>query len=1152
MKNYMKSIMAVAALLLCSTVTQAGDVTVITQVDGQTSTAGGTATADKSSNISGGETVTITVTPNQGYYLNTITVVKTIDGSQAQTRAPGFSEPLTVTHASGSDVTGTATYTFVMPETGVDGVTYDAEVTVNFSQRTSIADATVTATGTFTYTGEAIVPKTITVKLGSTTLTVTTDYTLEISDNTDSGTATITATGVGTYTGTATGEFTIGQASIDAVTLDKTTLTYTGAEQTVTVTKVMAGDVELTADDYTVSGNKGTNAGTYTVTVTAKEGSNFTGSKTAEFTIGQATIDAVTLDKTTLDYTGAEQTVSVTKVMAGTIELTADDYTVSGNKSTNAGTYTVTVTAKDGSNFTGSKTAEFTIGQATIDAVTLDKTTLDYTGAEQSVTVTKVMAGTIELTADDYTVSGNKGTNAGTYTVTVTAKEGSNFTGSKTAEFTIGQATIDAVTLDKTTLDYTGAEQTVTVTKVMAGTIELTADDYTISGNKASDAGTYTVTVTAKDGSNFKAKATLAFDKDKAEATYGAAFTAPTLTKTPATLEGVTFKSSDTDVATVDNDGKVTIEGTGETVITASFAGNDNYEAAEASYTLTVNPGKMEVTAEGYEGTYDGQPHGITLNVPEGATVEYTFSGYLSDGTSVRGDWSTIAPTFTDAGEYTVEYRVMKDNDEDVEGDAKVIIYKAPVEITKEPTAIEGLVYTGEPQVLITAGECGTGGTMMYALNSITGDAWSENLPTATEAGTYTVYYSVSSDDDNHRYQGDTKSLTVTIAPKEEEPEPEPGENTYNLWIGGVQVTDQNKTNILGDGINKARFFFDDKSSQLVITNNQDASIAIESGLDELTIFLNGSEPSYLNRIWSNVGGREVIHEAKGKLTITTYPNIPGMLYLETDHLMGVIGYFSSLTIDESTNTVLMDPAGGSYDGALLTAEGEIAKSATIGQYIVPMTYETKTFPASNFLNPDGSDKDLSNTTVDNENKILLTANTEARNPDENDGYDSTDNSIVLNTTLTTKGVEQVAAEVVAGTLVPGTGDFARVFHGITFMVPDGSGEIYLNVSVENGYRLRVKVIGDTSGTYSTVRQSTTTAVINYQVSEASYVLVWLERDANYSREDTRGRRETAHGRVYSVRLVPEQVEEEIACLYGGRPVAAAGETEQNSNQHTI
>ena len=34
--------------------------------------------------------------------------------------------------------------------------------------------------------------------------------------------------------------------------------------------------------------------------------------------------------------------------------------------------------------------------------------------------------------------------------------------------------------------------------------------------------------------------------------------------------------------------------------------------------------------------------------------------------------------------------------------------------------------------------------------------------------------------------------------------------------------------------------------------------------------------------------------------------------------------------------------------------------------------------------------------------------------------------------------------------------------------------------------------------------------------------------------------------------LVPEQVEEEIACLYGGRPVAAAGETEQNSNQHTI
>lgn len=792
-------------------------------------------------------------------------------------------------------------------------------------------------------------------------------------------------------------------------------------------------------------------------------------------------------------------------------------------------------------------------GEASTAAAT-GTITASISGTTATLTVTPVEGNYIEI--DDISVVKTiDGANAQTRApgfeepIEIALSGTANPTGETTYTFTVTDDTFDyevtanfrklidisgaTVTLEESTFTYDGEEKKPKVSSVVVDGETLASDNYevTYSNNvnpAAADAATHpTVTIEAnklpysgkaeKAFTINKVEATLAFSKATAEATYGAAFTAPTLTKTPATLEGVTFKSSDTDVATVDADGKVTIVGEGETKITASFAGNDNYEAAEASYTLTVNPGKMEVTAEGFEGTYDGQPHGITLNAPEGAKVEYLINADTDE-------WSTNAPTFTDAGSYTVSYQVSKDNYETVEGEAIVEINKAPVEITKAPRAREGLTYTGYPQVLITAGECGTGGTMMYALNSIA-DAWSENLPTATEPGTYTVYYSVSSDDDNHEYQGDTKSLTVTIA---NVAEPEPEEGTFKLWIGGVQVTKDNQTDILNDGINKARFFFNDKSSQLVITNNQDASIAIESGLDELTIFLNGSEPSYLNRIWSSVGGREMVHPAKGKLTITTYPNIPGMLYLKTDHLMGVIGYFSSVTLDESTNTILMDPADGAYDGtALLTAEGEIAKSATIGQYIIPMTYETKTFPTRNFLNEDGSDKDLSNTTVDNENKILLTANTKAPNPEENDGYDSTDRSIVLNSALTTRGVEQVAADVVAGNLIPGSGDFARVFHGITFMVPDGSGRIFLNVSIEPSYRLRVKVLNDMrywSSASASIVRGASLAVVEYQVRRSSYVLVWLEEDANYSRESTRGRRETAHGRIYSIQLVPEQV----------------------------
>lgn len=61
-------------------------------------------------------------------------------------------------------------------------------------------------------------------------------------------------------------------------------LTYTGAEQTQTVTSVTIDELDVT---YDVSGNTETNAGTYTLTVTGK--GNFTGTKGETFTIARAT-----------------------------------------------------------------------------------------------------------------------------------------------------------------------------------------------------------------------------------------------------------------------------------------------------------------------------------------------------------------------------------------------------------------------------------------------------------------------------------------------------------------------------------------------------------------------------------------------------------------------------------------------------------------------------------------------------------------------------------------------------------------------------------------------------------------------------------------------------------------------------------------------
>ena len=66
----------------------------------------------------------------------------------------------------------------------------------------------------------------------------------------------------------------------------------------------------------------------------------------------------------------------------------------------------------------------------------------------------------------------------------------------------------------------------------------------------------------------------------------GEAFTAPTL-ENPNSL-AVSYASNNTDVAEVAANGAVTIKAAGVAVITASFAGNDDYKEGSASYTIGV------------------------------------------------------------------------------------------------------------------------------------------------------------------------------------------------------------------------------------------------------------------------------------------------------------------------------------------------------------------------------------------------------------------------------------------------------------------------------------------------------------------------------------------------------------------------------------
>ncbi len=80
----------------------------------------------------------------------------------------------------------------------------------------------------------------------------------------------------------------------------------------------------------------------------------------------------------------------------------------------------------------------------------------------------------------------------------------------------------------------------------------------------------------------------------------------------------------------------------------------------------------------------------------------------------------------------------------------------APSSVTL-PESVAGLVYTGEAQTLVTAGEV-TGFTFQYKIGDA---AYSADLPTATDAGSYTVYYKATNGNEE---QDITGSVDVSIA----------------------------------------------------------------------------------------------------------------------------------------------------------------------------------------------------------------------------------------------------------------------------------------------------------------------------------------------------------------------------------------------------
>ena len=248
------------------------------------------------------------------------------------------------------------------------------------------------------------------------------------------------------------------------------------------------------------------------------------------------------------------------------------------------------------------------------------------------------------------------------------------------------------------------------------------------------------------------------------------------------TFDGVTLnRDTDYTVTASFDDSSV---GSGKNVtatVTLMEQAAKNYTLEQSSFPTTASITKAAapdftketalVIVNGHEKTYTVTlPALPTLETPkEYGAPTYELGdiklndGYYTSGAKVENGALTLPIQKNDVETTgpvgTVTVVIKSTNYENITLTVNVDATNKLVPTVTAPTA-NALTYNGAEQALVTAGQT-TGGTMLYRL----GDSeWSEQLPTAKNAGKYTVWYQVQGDAEYADVA--EQSLTVTAAKK--------------------------------------------------------------------------------------------------------------------------------------------------------------------------------------------------------------------------------------------------------------------------------------------------------------------------------------------------------------------------------------------------
>ena len=307
----------------------------------------------------------------------------------------------------------------------------------------------------------------------------------------------------------------------------------------------------------------------------------------------------------------------------------------------------------------------------------------------------------------------------------------------------------------------------------------------------------------------------------------------------------------------------------------------------------------------------------------------------------------------------------------------------------------------------------------------------------------------------------------------------------------GVQVTKENRTNVLGEDQPTVQF---DGNSRLVL--NGATLQKIETGLDEgaeLELYLEGA-----NTISGSSNAIIDTNQRMPKLVIDTDGNNPGTLTL--GGTSGVIQGFQSVEIKQPLAILSSTPENATSLIGTTAAITSAHVGAPLGLIVdgvssTPQTTET----AINYSDISGANEPVAASALTNLviNNVLYTLNDDGT-VGSPDGYDGSRGQIVLNSTMTDDDVSLINFRVENESLVPGSNAYATAFNGLTFMVPAGMGTITLNTKTDLAHEFHLKVgWQDPITVINYTDNNEVDFAVDYAVSKSTYVYLYLVKKSS-------------------------------------------------------